>query len=148
MKKILLFHLFTWLAALLPFTVTAQSLKMAGYGAMPDEKFQIVYLLDGVQEGGTFNEPSVDGAKFLHKSSPVKIGESTQVIISNGRQVENSSTKTFKYTVTYRLNKTGNLHVGPASVTVGGRKITAPGFSVNVSKQEPQRPRHRAPCQA
>ena len=140
MKKILLFHLLTWLAALLPFTVTAQSLKMAGYGAMPDEKFQIVYLLDGVQEGGTFNEPSVDGAKFLHKSSPVKIGESTQVIISNGRQVENSSTKTFKYTVTYRLNKTGNLHVGPASVTVGGRKITAPGFSVNVSKQEPQRP--------
>ena len=124
----------------MPVAALAQSLKMAGYGTMPDEKFQIVYLLDGAQEGGTFNEPSVDGAKFLHKSSPVKIGESTQVVISNGRQVENSSTKTFKYTVTYRLNKTGNLHVGPASVTVGGRKITAPGFSVNVSKQEPQRP--------
>lgn len=135
-------HILLLLVAIMamPVAALAQSLKMAGYGTMPDEKFQIVYLLDGAQEGGTFNEPSVDGAKFLHKSSPVKIGESTQVVISNGRQVENSSTKTFKYTVTYRLNKTGNLHVGPASVTVGGRKITAPGFSVNVSKQEPQRP--------
>lgn len=122
----------------MPVAALAQSLKMAGYGTMPDEKFQIVYLLDGAQEGGTFNEPAIDGAKFLHKSSPVKIGESTQVVISNGRQVENSSTKTFKYTVTYRLNKTGNLQVGPASVTVGGKKITAPGFTASVNKQQQQ----------
>ena len=122
----------------MPVAALAQSLKMAGYGTMPDEKFQIVYLLDGAQEGGTFNEPVIDGAKFLHKSSPVKIGESTQVVISNGRQVENSSTKTFKYTVTYRLNKTGNLQVGPASVTVGGKKITAPGFTASVNKQQQQ----------
>ena len=123
----------------MPVTTLAQSLKMAGYGTMPDEKFQIVYLLDGAQEGGTFNEPAIEGAKFLHKSSPVKIGESTSVVISNGRQVENSVTKTFKYTVTYRLNKTGNLQVGPASVIVGGKKISAPGFTVSVNKQPQQR---------
>lgn len=133
-------HILLLLVAIMamPVAALAQSLKMAGYGTMPDEKFQIVYLLDGAQEGGTFNEPVIDGAKFLHKSSPVKIGESTQVVISNGRQVENSSTKTFKYTVTYRLNKTGNLQVGPASVTVGGKKITAPGFTASVNKQQQQ----------
>jgi tetratricopeptide (TPR) repeat protein len=122
----------------LPTAAFAQSLKMAGWGETHDNKFQIVYLLDGVQEGGTFSEPSIEGATFIHKSSPVKIGESTQVVISNGRQVENSSTKTFKYTVTYRLNKTGNLQVGPASVTVGGKKITASGFRINVSKSAQQ----------
>ena len=111
---------------------------MAGWGETHDDKFQIVYLLEGAQEGGTFTEPTIDGATFLLKSSPVKIGESTQVVISNGRQVENSVTKTFKYTVTYKLNKTGNLQVGPASVTVCGKKITASGFRVNVSKTAQQ----------
>ena len=123
---------------LAPVTALAQTLKMAGWGETHDDKFQIVYLLDGAQDGGTFTEPTIEGAKFLHKSSPVKIGESTQVVISNGRQVENSVSKTFKYTVTYKLNKTGNLQVGPASVMVGGKKITANGFRINVSKAAQQ----------
>lgn len=143
------YHILTLLAVmfLLPVTCLAQSLKMAGWGETHDDKFQIVYYLEGAHEGGPISEPSIEGATFLHKSNPVKIGESTSIVISNGRQVENSVSKTFKYTLTYRLNKTGNLQVGPASVTVNGRKVTAPGFRISVSKnaQKPATPSRTLP---
>lgn len=134
------YHILVVMAAilLLPLSVRSQSLKMAGWGETHDDKFQIVYLLDGAHEGAPINEPTIEGATFLHKSSPVKIGESTQVVISNGRQVENKTSKTFKYTLTYRLNKTGNLQVGSAWVMVGNKKVAAPGFRINVSKSAQQ----------
>ncbi len=138
-------HLFYYIALAIIATVPAlaQRLEYVGGGSMGGGKFQLVYQLSGASSPGTFNAPVVEGAKKLFQSGAQSIGSSSSTTIINGKVVEHSSGNVYRYTVTYKADKEGSLKVGAASVTTGGRKITALGFKMNVGKAEhqPQSPR-------
>ena len=121
-------------------SVVAQQLRYAGGGSMGDNKFQLVYQLTGANSGGTFTAPSIEGAKKLYQSQPQNIGSSSSTVIVNGQVVEHSSGGTYRYTVTYKAERAGRINVGTASVTVNGKKVTAPGFSLSVTSTATQSP--------
>ena len=101
---------------------------------MGGNKFQLVYQLSGVSSPGTFNAPSVEGAKKLYQSGAQAIGSSSSTTIVNGKVIEHSSGNVYRYTVTFKAEKEGRLAVGKASVNVGGKHITAKGFQMKVGK--------------
>lgn len=123
--------LLLYLTASLP--GVAQSLKYAGGGSMGDNKFQLVYELTGARSAGGIIPPAIDGAKCIYASGAEKIGESSSVVVVNGKVVENTSGGTYRYTLTYKAEKTGRLKVGVAQATANGHKVTAPGLTVAVS---------------
>lgn len=126
------------LAILISAPALAQRLEYVGGGNMGGNKFQLVYQLSGVSSPGTFNAPSVEGAKKLYQSGAQAIGSSSSTTIVNGKVIEHSSGNVYRYTVTFKAEKEGRLTVSKASVNVGGKHITAKGFQMKVGKGERQ----------
>lgn len=122
----------TILFALIALISHAQRLEMLGGGAMGDNKFQVVYMLSGVNNPGKFSPAKVEGAKVIYVSSPQSAGGSHVTEIVNGKVVQNSSSQNYRYTVTYKAEKTGNFRVGPATCQVGGRTLRSSGGQVQV----------------
>lgn len=119
----------------------AQSLRYVQGGSMGSNKFQIVYELTGAKgTPSSITPPAAEGAKCIYSSGAQKIGESSSVVIINGKMVENSSGGTYRYTLTYKADKAGRINIGPASVQVGGKRVTAPGFHIGVHGSVPQGP--------
>lgn len=126
------------LVLLTSISAIAQSLQYVGGGNMGDNKFQLVYQLSGVSSPGSFNAPNIEGAKKLFQSGAQAIGSSSNTVVVNGKVVEHSSGNMYRYTVTYKAEKEGRLKVGTATVSVGGRQVSAPGFQMTVGKAERQ----------
>ncbi|MDO4510773.1 MAG: BatD family protein [Bacteroidales bacterium] len=124
------------LIALVATPAWGQKLQYMGGGSMGDGKFQLVYQLSGVSSPGTFNAPAIEGAKKLFQSGAQAIGSSSSTTIVNGKVIEHSSGSVYRYTVTYKADKEGRLAVGKASVSVGGKQVSAPGFQMTVGKAE------------
>ena len=118
----------------------AQSLRYVGGGSMGGNKFQLVYELSEATTAGSLTPPHVEGANLIMASSPQKIGESSSTVFVNGKMVQNSHGSTYRYTCTYKAQKEGRLSIGPASVSVGGKRVQASGFSFNVGSGAAQAP--------
>lgn len=126
------------LALMVCATSLAQKLEYVGGGNMGGGKFQLVYQLTGASSPGSFNAPSVEGAKKIYQSAPQAIGSFSSSYSVNGKVVEQSSGKMYRYTVTYKAEKEGRLKVGSASVSLGSRKISAPGLQMTVGSEHRQ----------
>ncbi len=128
-------HIFFTLLLFLATTLAAgaQKLVYVGGGSMGGNKFQLVYELRGAKSAGGITPPAIEGAKCIYASGAEKIGEGSSVVIINGKRVENTSGGIYRYTLTYKADKTGHLAVGQASVTANGHKVSAPGFSMSVA---------------
>lgn len=126
------------LVTLIPISSLAQKLEYVGERDMGRGKFQLFYQLTGASSPGSFNYPNIDGAKYLYHSSPQPIGSFSSSYSVNGKVVKRSSGKTYCYIVTYKAEKEGRLKVGSASVSVGGRKISAPGLQMTMGSEHRQ----------
>lgn len=121
-RRIILFLMLCplWLWAQDDPTLTVSTKKQVMVG----ERFQVVFEANA--EGKNFQAPSFDGLTVL--------GGPFTSTSSNFSMVNGSMSHTVKCTYTYALQayQEGTVHVGSASLTVKGNKITSQPFDIKV----------------
>ena len=89
------------------------------------DKFRVSFILRNA-DGSDFTQPEVTGAKLLYGPS-VSTSQSTSIV--NGKR---SDSRTQEFTMTYRADKAGKIHVGAASIMVGGKRVTSSPVTIEV----------------
>ena len=93
--------------------------------------FNVEYILTSSNDkSGTFHKPEVKGAKYMFGPA---IGEqySSSSSWSNGHSSHTSS-HSYIYTMTYKATSPGKCYIGPASIVVDGKRLTAKAVTIEV----------------
>ena len=88
-------------------------------------KFNVTFVLNN-GEGSAFTPPEVSGAKLIYGPSVSHSYSSSWV---NGKS---SSSSSEEYTMIYKATATGKCHIGAASVTVGGKRMSTKAFTIEI----------------
>lgn len=116
------------IAILLLTVLVAQAVSFtvdAPHQVAEGDKFRVTFTLtDG--EGSDFKAPQLSGAKLLFGPS-TSHNEAVEII--NGKMSRSVSQS---YTMTYRATQTGKIHVGQASIVVGGKRMTTSPTTIEV----------------
>lgn len=122
--------LYAWLTALMPLLLSAQSVR---FEASTDARqvllgdyLQVTFSLHNA-DGSDFRPPSFNNCQVL--AGP---GSSVQTTIINGQ-----ISKTIAYTYTLRPERKGKLTIGPASIAVGGRRLSTKPLDITVLEAPP-----------
>ena len=102
-------------------------------------KFNVTFVLSN-GEGSSFSPPEVSGARLIYGPSVSHSYSSSWV---NGKS---SSSSSEEYTMIYKATQSGKCHIGPATITVGGKRMSTKGITIDVvpvgssqPSQQPQR---------
>ena len=123
MNKFLYTFLFICCAVMAHATVsfTVQAPRQVNEGS----KFNVTFVLKNA-EGSGFVAPDIPGATKLYGPALSTSYNQTWV---NGKS---SSSSSQEYTMIYKATRQGRLHVGSASVEVGGKRMSTKPFTIDV----------------
>lgn len=117
--------LYVWLTVLMPLLLPAQSVRFEASAdarqVLLGDYLQVTFSLHNA-EGSDFRPPAFNDCQLL--AGP---GSSVQTTIINGQ-----ISKTIAYTYTLRPERKGRLTIGPASISVGGRRLTTKPLDITV----------------
>ncbi len=106
------------------------------------ERFSVTFVLSNA-DASNFTPPQVSGANLLY--GPAESRSSSWSSI-NGKTSQSSSVE---FTMTYKATQTGRCHIGAASVTVGGKRMSTNPVTIEVvasgSRPSQSQPQQRTP---
>ena len=88
-------------------------------------KFNVTFVLNN-GEGSEFTPPEVSGANRIYGPSVSHSYSSSWV---NGKS---SSSSSEEYTMIYKATTSGKIHIGAASIVVGGKRLATKAFTIDV----------------
>ena len=88
-------------------------------------KFNVTFVLNN-GEGSDFTPPEVSGAQRIYGPSVSHSYSSSWV---NGKS---SSSSSEEYTMIYKATSSGKIHIGAASITVGGKRVATKALTIDV----------------